>query len=141
LFQGSASSNRKKLEAVFNSEEDSSSNQAPKRKLVPLDYSEEEKKAVATAKSAEQKKKNIKSLIERIPTAKNELFAYTLDWECVDQVWSEFVLRLIRLLHDGFWFLSKCCLRRFAVFVARVTVRLVKASLILMTRRLGMSFG
>ena len=88
MFQGSASSNRKKLEAVFNSEEDSSSNQAPKRKLVPLDYSEEEKKAVATAKSAEQKKKNIKSLIERIPTAKNELFAYTLDWECVDQVWS-----------------------------------------------------
>ena len=43
-------------------------------------------KAVATAKSAEQKKKSIKSLIERIPTAKNELFAYPLDWECVDQV-------------------------------------------------------
>ncbi|CAB3976593.1 RNA-binding 25 [Paramuricea clavata] len=84
---GSANSNRKKLEAVFNSEEDSSNTQTPKRKLVPLDYSEEEKKAVATAKSAEQKKKSIKSLIERIPTAKNELFAYPLDWECVDQVW------------------------------------------------------
>ena len=72
---------------MFNSEEDSSGTQAPKRKLVPLDYSEEEKKAVATAKSAEQKKKSIKSLIERIPTAKNELFGYALDWECVDQVW------------------------------------------------------
>ncbi|XP_028409623.1 RNA-binding protein 25-like [Dendronephthya gigantea] len=82
---GSTNSNRKKLEAVFNSEEESSSMQNPKRKLIPLDYSEEEKKAVATAKSAEQKKKSIKSLIERIPTAKNELFTYPLDWECVDQ--------------------------------------------------------
>lgn len=79
--------------AVFNSEEDSTANQAPKRKLVPLDYSEEEMKAVgnSAAKTAEEKKKSIKSLIERIPTAKDELFAYSLDWECVDQVWSHLV--------------------------------------------------
>ena len=73
---------------MFNSEEDSSGNQGSKRKLVPLDYSEEEMKAVANsaAKTAEDKKRSIKSLIERIPTAKDELFAYSLDWECVDQV-------------------------------------------------------
>lgn len=77
---------------MFYSEEDSSGNQGAKRKLVPLDYSEEEMKAVANsaaktaAKTAEDKKKSIKSLIERIPTAKDELFAYSLDWECVDQV-------------------------------------------------------
>ena len=35
---------------------------------------------------AEDKKRIIKSLIERIPTAKEELFAYSLDWSIVDQV-------------------------------------------------------
>ena len=76
--------NRKKLEAVFGSSaDDEADSGAPKRKLVPLDYEEETK---SSQKEAEDKKKTIKSLIERIPTAKEELFAYTLDWTQVDQV-------------------------------------------------------
>lgn len=82
---------------VFNND-DEEVTQAKKRKLVPLDYSEEEKAAVppstahltalataaATATSAEEKRKTIKNLIERIPTAKDDLFAFSLDWSMVD---------------------------------------------------------
>lgn len=55
----------------------------PKRKLVKLD---EEDAAKDESDEAEDKKRIIKSLIERIPTAKEELFAYSLDWSIVDQV-------------------------------------------------------
>ena len=55
----------------------------PKRKLVKLD---EEEVANDGSDEAEDKKRIIKSLIERIPTAKDELFAYSLDWSIVDQV-------------------------------------------------------
>ena len=60
-----------------------------KTRLVPLDYSEEEKAAItSTSKptTAEEKRKCIKNLIERIPTGKEELFDYGLDWKQVDQV-------------------------------------------------------
>ena len=56
---------------------------APKRKLVKLD---EEDGAKEENDEAEDKKRIIKSLIERIPTAKDELFAYSLDWSVVDLV-------------------------------------------------------
>lgn len=63
---------------------------AKKRKLIPLDYSEEERAAIMPSPSkpttAEEKRKCIKNLIERIPTAKEELFAYKLDWTMVDSV-------------------------------------------------------
>lgn len=55
----------------------------PKRKLVKLD---EEEASKDESDEAEDKKRIIKSLIERIPTAKDELFAYSLDWTIVDQV-------------------------------------------------------
>lgn len=55
----------------------------PKRKLVKLD---EEEASKEESDEAEDKKRIIKSLIERIPTAKDELFAYSLDWTIVDQV-------------------------------------------------------
>lgn len=55
----------------------------PKRKLVKLD---EEEASKDESDEAEDKKRIIKSLIERIPTAKEELFAYSLDWSIVDQV-------------------------------------------------------
>ena len=55
----------------------------PKRKLVKLD---EEEAGKDESDEAEDKKRIIKSLIERIPTAKEELFAYSLDWSIVDQV-------------------------------------------------------
>lgn len=76
---------RKKLEAVFgNQDEENTDATNNKRKLVPLDY--EEDSEAAALQSAEDKKRNIKSLIERIPTAKEELFAYNLEWSIVDQV-------------------------------------------------------
>lgn len=75
---------RKKLEAVFGGgDDDDASGAVPKRKLVKLD---EEEAAKDESDEAEDKKRIIKSLIERIPTAKEELFAYSLDWSIVDQV-------------------------------------------------------
>jgi RNA-binding protein 25 len=56
-----------------------------------LDYSEDkkakkdgEKKSEESLKSQEEKKKHIKSLIEKIPTEKDALFAYQLDWTAID---------------------------------------------------------
>ena len=80
---------RKKLTVgdVFNQDDDESAEAIRKRKLVPLDYSEEEKAAVSkTPTTAEEKRKHIKNLIDKIPTGKEELFAYTLDWTMVDPV-------------------------------------------------------
>jgi RNA-binding protein 25 len=86
-------SKRKKLtvDDVFNNDDDDESTMSKKRKLVPLDYSEEERAAISgrmapvgPAASAEEKRKSIKTLIERIPTAKEDLFAYPLDWTMVD---------------------------------------------------------
>lgn len=65
---------------VFNND-DEELPRPKKRKLVPLDYTdkkEEESKAV------EEKKKNIRQLIERIPTVKDDLFSFELDWSVVD---------------------------------------------------------
>lgn len=97
------------LREVFNPDEDDSSTQVKKRKLVPLgaffylsfvpgltfkpfsDYNEDKKakkesdrKAEESLKSQEEKKKHIKSLIEKIPTEKDALFAYQLDWSAID---------------------------------------------------------
>ncbi|XP_028852900.1 RNA-binding protein 25 [Denticeps clupeoides] len=93
---------RKKLAAVdsvFNKFDDEEADEAPrKRKLVPLDYGEEDKGGlgldgveVLGAKNAntEEKRKHIKSLIEKIPTAKPELFSYPLDWAIVDSTLME----------------------------------------------------
>ena len=84
--QPSASqASRKKLEAVFGGgDDDDLLGAVPKRKLVRLD--EEEALAREENDEAEDKKRIIKSLIEQIPTAKDELFAYSLDWSIVDQV-------------------------------------------------------
>ncbi|XP_077995367.1 RNA-binding protein 25-like [Glandiceps talaboti] len=85
-------SNKRKmtLSEVFNAnEEDGRDDASKKRKLIPLDYTEEEMKAVRPSQSvvtaAEEKRKHIKSLIEKIPTAKEELFAYELNWSMVDE--------------------------------------------------------
>ncbi|XP_013400052.1 RNA-binding protein 25 isoform X3 [Lingula anatina] len=90
----SVQAKRKKLTVgdVFNQEDDEDSmGGAKRRKLVPLDYSEDEKAAVGGDKPAtiEEKRKNIKNLIDRIPTGKEELFAFTLDWNMVDKVLME----------------------------------------------------
>ncbi|XP_014290302.1 RNA-binding protein 25 isoform X2 [Halyomorpha halys] len=102
------------VKEVFNNDEDEETiTTNKKRKLVPLDYSEEKKKGNGKessgkdkesiqemvqvqqnnnkedkkeehAKSQEEKRKHIKSLIDRIPTDKAALFSYILDWAAVD---------------------------------------------------------
>ncbi|XP_033210476.1 RNA-binding protein 25 isoform X2 [Belonocnema kinseyi] len=84
---------------VFNNDDDEDgSNNSKKRKLVPLDYGEDKKKkeeANAKAgkeensKSQEEKRKHIKSLIDKIPTDKNALFGYQLDWAIIDNTLME----------------------------------------------------
>ncbi|XP_024911253.1 RNA-binding protein 25 isoform X2 [Cynoglossus semilaevis] len=88
---------RKKLvtsESVFNKFDDEETDEQPrKRKLVPLDYGDDDKSLgldgaeIPVAKGSintEEKRKHIKSLIEKIPTARPELFSYPLDWAMVD---------------------------------------------------------
>ena len=53
--------------------------------LIPLDYAED-KSAEKKPTTAEEKREKIKGLIESIPTAKDELFGFPLDWSIVDQV-------------------------------------------------------
>ena len=89
---------RKKLTVgdVFNQDDDDNNDGVKKRKLVPLEYSKEERAVLdpggeeeetpTRPTTAEEKRKCIKNLIEKIPTAKEELFAYTLDWNMVDTV-------------------------------------------------------
>ena len=102
-------SKKAKLEHVFSMEEDELELK-PKKKLVPIQYSEEEQQAVgrtnktalATAASRsqsttrqplderkispEERKKMIQNLVNSIPTTKEEVFAYELKWEQIDQV-------------------------------------------------------
>uniref|UniRef100_A0A1A8QVV0 PWI domain-containing protein n=1 Tax=Nothobranchius rachovii TaxID=451742 RepID=A0A1A8QVV0_9TELE len=85
---------RKKLpvDSVFNKFDDEEADEQPrKRKLVPLDYDDDKSLGVDGAglssikgANTEEKRKHIKSLIEKIPTAKPELFSYPLDWSMVD---------------------------------------------------------
>merc|ERR1712098_826497 len=74
---------RKKLPVadIFNQEDDDDSDK-PKKKLKPLPPPSTDSKK--DTKSADEKRKHIKSLIEKIPTDKNDLFAYNIDWDLVD---------------------------------------------------------
>lgn len=66
-----------------------------RKRLVPLEYSEEENQVLLVdaqaqqmaSMTAEEKRKAIKSLIEKIPTSKEELFGYNISWGLVDAVW------------------------------------------------------
>lgn len=56
-----------------------------------VDYGEDKKKPKEekkedVAKSQEEKRKHIKSLIDKIPTDKSALFSFPLDWAAVDNV-------------------------------------------------------
>ncbi|XP_071025189.1 RNA-binding protein 25-like [Oncorhynchus clarkii lewisi] len=90
-------SKRKKLanvDSVFNKFGEEEADEAPrKRKLVPLDYGEDDKSLGLDGaevpggkggQNTEEKRKHIRSLIEKIPTARPELFNYPLDWTAVD---------------------------------------------------------
>ncbi|KAK6997940.1 RNA-binding protein 25 [Biomphalaria glabrata] len=77
---------RKKLTMadVFNQDDDD--NMEPKkRKLIPIDYDDDKSMSGDKKATAEEKRQKIKQLIESIPTAKEELYAYTVDWDIVDQ--------------------------------------------------------
>lgn len=64
-----------------------------------LDFGDESKKPKKEEKAnAEEKKKNIKALIDKIPTEKDALFAYEVDWEMVDTVWKKHVFSFINVL-------------------------------------------
>lgn len=63
------------------------------------DYGDEKKKKAEepaktgkeeSTKSQEEKRKHIKSLIDKIPTDKNALFGYQLDWAIIDNVSERF---------------------------------------------------
>uniref|UniRef100_A0A8C6L0D8 RNA binding motif protein 25 n=1 Tax=Nothobranchius furzeri TaxID=105023 RepID=A0A8C6L0D8_NOTFU len=88
---------RKKLttvDSVFNKFDEEEADEQPcKRKLVPLDYGDDDKSLgldgaeISSTKNSintEEKRKHIKSLIEKIPTSRPELFSYPLDWAMVD---------------------------------------------------------
>lgn len=86
---------RKKLQdSVFNRFDDEEADEGPKkRKLVPLDYDDDKSQGLdglglggGKGANSEEKRKHIKSLIEKIPTGKPELFNYPLDWSIVDTV-------------------------------------------------------
>lgn len=84
------------MDSVFNKfDDDEEVEEAPKkRKLVPLDYSEDERGGLGLdgtevtgsrpGVNTEEKRKHVRSLIEKIPTVKQELFNYPLDWTMVD---------------------------------------------------------
>jgi len=78
-------SSRQKLTVsdIFNQDEEE--DEVPKkRRLVPLEYTEEEIAAATSSGKIEDKKRLQRELIERIPTEKSSLFAYVIDWSVVD---------------------------------------------------------
>lgn len=109
---------RKKLpvDSVFKKlDEEEADEQPRKRKLVPLDYDDDKSLGVDGAglssikgANTEEKRKHIKSLIEKIPTAKPELFSYPLDWTMVDSVRTPFFIFLRSLFNDQVDMVSSC---------------------------------
>ncbi len=86
-------SGRRKLEVrdVFNQSEEDSVAQAAAKKKKPLPPHSSSRKqhggsgdSGAPPGSSEDKRKHIKNLIEKIPTDKNALFEYKVDWDMVD---------------------------------------------------------
>jgi len=89
-------SGRKRMDVrdVFNQDDDDDAPGGKRRKgMPPLGSTETPTKQPPPAASAasaakmtsEEKRRHIKSLIDKIPTDKNDLFAYAVDWDMVDQ--------------------------------------------------------
>lgn len=83
---------------------------------ICVDYGDEKKKKAneetpkpgkeESTKSQEEKRKHIKSLIDKIPTDKNALFGYQLDWAVIDNVSVETFIKfyLLRYIFLSFFF-------------------------------------
>ena len=117
---GSKSSKKSKLESIFSTEEDDVELK-PKKKLVPIDYSDEEEASATSSDgrgrkskhgrgekegdsdvamklallkpadsgkklTSEERKKLVQTLVNNIPTSKDEVFKYEIKWEQIDQV-------------------------------------------------------
>ncbi|RWS08610.1 RNA-binding protein 25-like protein [Dinothrombium tinctorium] len=95
---------RKKLSVqdVFNSNDDDDALAGGKRRKLPslIDDNTDSNQSVLSntqkgmgdnpkSLSSEEKRKQIKSLIEKIPTSKDELFTYSIDWSVVDNTLME----------------------------------------------------
>lgn len=81
-------SKRSTLEKVFNQEDEEMFVIKKQRKLVPIEYSEEEQQAVGRSNhmSSDERKGLVQNLIKSIPTEKDELFEYEVKWDCLDDV-------------------------------------------------------
>lgn len=90
-------SSRKKMDVkdVFNQDDDDQVQGSKKRKgLPPIPSNSEPKKKdkegkTTTTGATDDKRKHIKSLIDKIPTDKAALFEYKVDWDLVDNVLME----------------------------------------------------
>ena len=92
------------LEKVFNQEDEELFIAKKQRKLVPIEYSEEEQQAVGRSNhmSSDERKSLVQNLIKSIPTEKDELFAYNVKWDCLDDVsktWCPRIECYLVLLH------------------------------------------
>jgi RNA-binding protein 25 len=81
------------LQEVFNTADDDDSETFAKRRRLPLfdnntdsNHSSQSNAAKSNSLSAEDKRKQIKALIDSIPTSKEQLFKYVIDWSIVDTV-------------------------------------------------------
>ena len=88
-----------KLEGVFNTEADDAE-EKPKKRLVPIDYSDEDREGSGARASLadklglrgggrispDERKKRAQMLVNSIPTDKEEVFDYQLKWEAIDKV-------------------------------------------------------
>ncbi|VBB25945.1 unnamed protein product [Acanthocheilonema viteae] len=70
------------LNGVFGFEENDEDAAFRKKKLKPFEITEEDR---IQAMTSEERKQMIKDLIDRIPTAKNDLFAFPINWNYVDK--------------------------------------------------------
>lgn len=64
-------------------------NEDKKSKKDAKEKENTDKKSEESSKSQEEKRKHIKTLIDKIPTEKNALFAFQLDWAAIDNALME----------------------------------------------------
>ncbi len=82
-----------KMEDIFSAETDEVELK-PKKKLVPIDYSDDDEEgrngenqySKERRISSDERKKMAQSLVNSIPSAKEAVFKYTLRWEQMDAV-------------------------------------------------------